>query len=158
MISLLSPAKTLDFETPSKTSVCTQPEFLNLTSDLIKGLSKLKAEEVANLMNISPKLADLNRKRFQKWKSKHDQENAKQAILAFKGDVYEGLRAGIQQVRLTYAQKHLRVLSGLYGILKPRPDPTLTFENGHNLFQSQRQRSICFLGGQLSQANQSGPK
>ena len=120
MISLLSPAKTLDFETPSKTSVCTQPEFLNLTCDLIKGLSKLKVEEVANLMSISPKLADLNRERFQKWKSKHDQENAKQAILAFRGDVYEGLRAWeFSKSDFTYAQKHLRVLSGLYGILKP---------------------------------------
>ena len=120
MVILLSPAKTLDFETPSHTTVCTQPEFLSLTKSLITGLSKLDAEEVGKLMNISPKLADLNRKRFMNWKLKHDQANAKQAILAFKGDVYEGLRAWeFSKSDFTYAQKHLRVLSGLYGILKP---------------------------------------
>ena len=120
MVILLSPAKTLDFETPSQTTVCTQPEFLSLTKSLITGLSKLDAEEVGKLMNISPKLADLNRERFLNWKLKHDQANAKQAILAFKGDVYEGLRAWeFSKSDFTYAQKHLRVLSGLYGILKP---------------------------------------
>ena len=120
MVILLSPAKTLDFETPSQTTVCTQPEFLSLTKSLITGLSKLDAEEVGKLMNISPKLADLNRERFLNWNLKHDQANAKQAILAFKGDVYEGLRAWeFSKSDFTYAQKHLRVLSGLYGILKP---------------------------------------
>ena len=71
-------------------------------------------------MSISPKLADLNKERFQKWALKHDQENAKQAVLAFKGDVYEGLRAwDFTKSDFTYAQKRLRVLSGLYGLLKP---------------------------------------
>ena len=117
---LLSPAKTLDFETPSKTSVCTQPEFLSLTDDLIKGLSSLSSKDVGKLMNISPKLAELNKERFQKWKKNHDQQNSKQAILAFKGDVYEGLRAwDFRKEQFSYAQKHLRVLSGLYGLLKP---------------------------------------
>ena len=159
MISLLSPAKTLDFETPSKTSVCTQPEFLNLTSDLIKGLSKLKAEEVANLMNISPKLADLNRERFQKWKSKHDQENAKQAILAFKGDVYTGLQAEtLSADELAFAQKHLRILSGLYGLLRPldlmqpyRLEMGLPFANagGKNLYEFWGDRITETLGQHL---------
>ena len=120
MISLLSPAKTLDFETSPATSVCTRPEFLNLSNDLIQGLSKLKTEEIASLMNISPKLADLNRERFQNWKLQHDPNNAKQAILAFKGDVYAGLQAwDFQKADFSFAQKHLRVLSGLYGVLKP---------------------------------------
>ena len=89
----LSPAKTLDFETSPNTTVCTQPEFLDLTDGLIKGLSLLSSEEVGKLMHISPKLADLNKDRFQKWRMEHDQQNSKQAILAFKGDVYEGLKA-----------------------------------------------------------------
>ena len=117
---LLSPAKTLDFETSPSTTVCTQPEFLDLTDGLIKGLSLLSSEEVGKLMHISPKLADLNKDRFQKWRMEHDQQNSKQAILAFKGDVYEGLKAWeFKKSDFTFAQKHLRVLSGLYGILKP---------------------------------------
>ena len=120
MISLLSPAKTLDFETSPTTSVCTQPEFLSLSNDLIKGLSKLKTEEIAKLMNISSKLADLNRERFHNWKLQHNPNNAKQAILAFKGDVYAGLQAwDFKKADFSFAQKHLRVLSGLYGVLKP---------------------------------------
>lgn len=117
---LLSPAKTLDFKSSSQTSICTQPEFLNFSKDLIYGLSKLSSDEIADLMSISPKLADLNRERFHKWEIKHNEANAKQAILAFKGDVYEGLRAWeFTKNDFTFAQKHLRVLSGLYGILKP---------------------------------------
>ena len=117
---LLSPAKTLDFESPSKTSVCSQPEFLSLTKDLIKGLSSLSSDEVSKLMNISPKLADLNKERFRQWNRIHDKQNSKQAILAFKGDVYEGLRAWeFSKTDFSFAQKHLRVLSGLYGLLKP---------------------------------------
>ena len=117
---LLSPAKTLDFESTEISSVCTQPEFLKFSNDLIKGLSKLSSQEVGKLMNISPKLADLNTKRFQEWKNTHNQQNSKQAILAFKGDVYEGLRAWeFDKADFSYSQKHLRVLSGLYGLLKP---------------------------------------
>jgi cytoplasmic iron level regulating protein YaaA (DUF328/UPF0246 family) len=120
MIILLSPAKTLDFESTSGTNVCTEPEFLELSKNLIQGLAKLNSDEVGKLMNISPKLADLNRERFQKWIATHSQENAKQAILAFKGDVYEGLRAWeFTKHDFKYAQKKLRVLSGLYGLLKP---------------------------------------
>ena len=120
MITLLSPAKTLDFESPAATSVCTKPEFLNLTKDLIDGLSKLSAEEIGKLMNISPKLADLNKSRYKDWSQNHNTQNSKQAVLAFKGDVYEGLRAWeFKKSDFTYAQKHLRVLSGLYGLLKP---------------------------------------
>ena len=117
---LLSPAKTLDFESPSETNVCTEPEFLELSKNLIQRLAKLNSDEVGKLMDISPKLADLNRERFQKWMASHNQENAKQAILAFKGDVYEGLQAWeFNKSDFTYAQKKLRVLSGLYGLLKP---------------------------------------
>lgn len=120
MIILLSPAKTLDFETPSSQSVCTKPDFLDLSADLIQGLSGMPSDEISELMGISPKLAELNRSRYQNWAFIHSPENAKQAALAFKGDVYEGLRAWeFNKNDFTFAQKHLRILSGLYGILKP---------------------------------------
>ena len=86
MIILLSPAKTLDFETPSPLELCTEPDFLPLSKDLISGLAKLSSEEIGALMGISPKLAELNRERYQSWRFKHDSKSSKQAILAFKGD------------------------------------------------------------------------
>ena len=118
MIILLSPAKTLDFEDYGKDIPCTL-----LSLSICQGFDKRSFQvnffEVGSLMNISPKLADLNRN-AQQWKSKHDKVNSKQAILAFKGDVYEGLRAWeFNKSDFSYAQKYLRVLSGLYGILKP---------------------------------------
>ena len=120
MIILLSPAKTLDFETLADSSVCTQADFLSLSQDLINGLAKLSAIEVGKLMGISPKLANLNQTRYQEWSKKHTEKNGKQAVLAFKGDVYEGLQAwNFKKVDFSFAQKHLRILSGLYGILRP---------------------------------------
>jgi len=119
MIVLLSPAKTLDFE-DSHTKICTQPEFLDFSQNLIQALSKLSSEEIGSLMKLSPKLSSLNHQRFMKWTAQHRPENSKQALLAFKGDVYEGLRAWeFTQDDFKYAQRHLRILSGLYGILKP---------------------------------------
>ena len=120
MIILLSPAKTLDFENPSETEVCTEPDFLKFSKYLIGALSKLSSEEIGKLMSISPKLAELNRQRFQDWKIRHDEKSSKQAVLAFKGDVYEGMKAwdfGAEDFE--FAQKHLRILSGLYGLLRP---------------------------------------
>lgn len=120
MIIILSPAKTLDFDTPSPISLCTQPEFLDLSHDLISGLSNLSVEQVGSLMNLSPKLAELNFNRFKIWSKKHQKGNAKQALLAFKGDVYEGLKAWeFDEADFEYAQSRLRILSGLYGLLKP---------------------------------------
>ena len=120
MIILLSPAKTLDFESPSITEVCTQPDFLKFSKYLMNGLSKLSPEKIGELMSISPKLAELNQQRFQDWTAKHDKKSSKQAILAFKGDVYEGLKAwDFDAEDFEFAQKHLRILSGLYGLLRP---------------------------------------
>jgi cytoplasmic iron level regulating protein YaaA (DUF328/UPF0246 family) len=120
MIILLSPAKTLDFETPAESSVCTQADFLSLSQDLINGLAKLSAIEVGKLMGISSKLANLNQSRYQEWSKRHTEKNGKQAVLAFKGDVYEGLQAwNLKKGDFSFAQKHLRILSGLYGILRP---------------------------------------
>ena len=120
MLILISPAKTLDYETPPATEVCTQPDFLDESSALIRGLSKLSEEEVGELMGISPKLAKLNKERFGSWKAPFTRENAKQAALAFKGDVYAGMKAWeFDAEDFAYAQKTLRILSGLYGLLRP---------------------------------------
>ena len=120
MIILLSPAKTLDFENPAIEKTCTEPEFLSLSKNLIAGLSKMSNEEISKLMGISDKLAALNSERYKSWNVKHESKNSKQAILAFKGDVYEGIRAWeFKKEDFAYAQKNLRVLSGLYGLLKP---------------------------------------
>ena len=140
MLVLLSPAKTLDFESPTPTQICTKPDFLDLSEDLIKGLSELSVEQLSSLMGISLKLAQLNYERFQTWTKKHDRSASRQAISAFKGDVYEGLKAwNFNQDDFEYAQSNLRILSGLYGILKtPGPHTTLPLGDGHSLCESGR--------------------
>ena len=120
MIILLSPAKTLDFKTPAVEKTCTEPEFLSLSKSLITGLSKMSNEAISKLMGISEKLAALNSERYKSWNVKHESKNSKQAILAFKGDVYEGMKAwDYTKDDFTFAQKNLRLLSGLYGLLRP---------------------------------------
>src|SRR5690349_14910212 len=120
MIIVISPAKTLDFETPPITSEHTQPGFLDESAELIDELRKLEPDQVGRLMSISPKLALLNSNRYFAWKRPFTLKNAKQAILAFKGDVYTGLDADtMSAAELAFAQDHLRILSGLYGILRP---------------------------------------
>jgi cytoplasmic iron level regulating protein YaaA (DUF328/UPF0246 family) len=120
MLILISPAKTLDYDTPPQTEICTQPDFLEEASVLMQGLSKLSEEEVGELMGISPKLAKLNKQRFGNWSMPFDNENAKQAALAFKGEVYAGMKAWeFDADDFAYAQKTLRILSGLYGLLRP---------------------------------------
>ena len=120
MIILLSPAKTLDFDSPVVEKTCTEPEFLSLSKNLISGLSKLNNQEIRDLMGISEKLAALNSQRYKSWDVNHNSDNSKQAILAFKGDVYEGLKAWeFKKKDFSFAQKHLRLLSGLYGLLRP---------------------------------------
>lgn len=120
MLIVISPAKTLDFDTPPTTATYTQPDFLTQSSELITTLKTLDVVDVAQLMSISDKLAGLNVARYQSWQPPFDLDNAKQAVLAFKGDVYTGLDAeSLQQDGLDYAQSHLRILSGLYGVLKP---------------------------------------
>lgn len=120
MLTVISPAKTLDFETPATTEQYSQPAFLKQSQQLIDGLKKLSVQEVASLMSISDKLAGLNVARYQEWQQPFTTSNAKQAVLAFKGDVYTGLDADtLDQKGLDFAQAHLRILSGLYGVLKP---------------------------------------
>jgi hypothetical protein len=120
MLLVISPAKTLDFDTDPVTKTYTQPRFLEQSQQLIDDLQKLSVQDVASLMKLSDKLAGLNVARFQTWQPPFDLNNAKQAVLAFKGDVYTGLDAdSLTEDDLAFAQQHLRILSGLYGVLKP---------------------------------------
>ena len=120
MLMLISPAKTLDFETPAKTKVSTEPDFLAHSQQLIDELKQLSPAEVSGLMGISDKLGQLNAERFLDWHTPFNASNAKQAVLAFKGDVYTGLDAeSFTSKEFSFAQKHLRILSGLYGLLRP---------------------------------------
>ncbi|MCC5796687.1 MAG: peroxide stress protein YaaA [Methylophaga sp.] len=120
MLALISPAKTLDFETAPVTKLHSQPRFLEQSQQLIDQLKQLSAEDIASLMSLSDKLAGLNMARFSSWSQPFDLDNAKQAVLAFKGDVYTGLDAeSLDQAGFEYAQQHLRILSGLYGVLRP---------------------------------------
>ncbi len=120
MLMVISPAKTLDYESPLATETHTQPEFLDHACELIDQLKELEPHQVSNLMSISEKLGQLNAERFQTWHTPFSLDNARQAALAFKGDVYTGLAAEtFSEDDFAFAQKHLRMLSGLYGLLRP---------------------------------------
>ena len=120
MLTVISPAKTLDYETPSHTDQHTQPRFLEYSNELISVLEQFSVQGIADLMKLSDKLASLNVARYNSWPTRLTTDNAKQAILAFKGDVYTGLDAtSLSSDQLNYAQQHLRILSGLYGVLRP---------------------------------------
>lgn len=120
MLILISPAKTLDYQSPLATTRYTQPVLLEQSQQLIGVARKLSAPQIKALMGISDKLADLNATRFHDWHPDFAPDNARQAILAFKGDVYTGLQAEtFSEADFDHAQKHLRMLSGLYGVLRP---------------------------------------
>lgn len=120
MLMVISPAKTLDFETPPTTARYTQPQYLDHSQELITQLRELTPAQISELMHLSDKLSGLNAARFGSWNPAFTPDNAKQALLAFKGDVYTGLDAEtLDEAELSYAQDHLRMLSGLYGLLRP---------------------------------------
>ena len=154
MLIVISPAKTLDFDTASVTKTFTQPDFLDDSQILIEQLRDMSPPQVSRLMGISDKLGDLNFGRYLDWRQPFSADNAKQAILAFKGDVYTGLQAEtFSGADFTFAQKHLRILSGLYGLLRPldlmqayrlEMGTKLGNERGDNLYQ--------FWGAQLTDA------
>ncbi|UPQ88494.1 peroxide stress protein YaaA [Vibrio sinaloensis] len=145
MLVVVSPAKTLDYESPLATEKHTQPELIEYSKQLIDVCRKLTPADVASLMKVSDKIADLNVGRFQEWSEEFTTENARQAILAFKGDVYTGLDAqSLSDADFDYAQDHLRMLSGLYGLLKPldlmqpyrlEMGTKLANDKGSNLYQ-----------------------
>lgn len=120
MLALLSPAKRLDFDTPPAVSAHTRPELLDQTARLIKTARNLSQKKLRELMGISPALAKLNAVRYQGLSTDLDLDNAKQAVLAFKGDTYIGLDAdSLGDDDLAWAQDHIGILSGLYGYLRP---------------------------------------
>ncbi len=120
MLFLLSPAKKLDYDSPVHVETHTQPLFVDQAAALIKVLKTKSADEIAELMSLSPALAELNAGRYGAWKRSFTQANSRQAVLAFNGDVYEGLQADTLSARqLDWAQDHVVILSGLYGALRP---------------------------------------
>lgn len=120
MLAVLSPAKRLDFKTAPTTAKHSLPVFLGESKQLIGVLREKSPAEIAGLMNLSTELADLNYARYGEWRTPFTPDNAKAAALAFNGDVYLGLDAPTMNDRdWAWAQKHLRILSGLYGLLKP---------------------------------------
>jgi cytoplasmic iron level regulating protein YaaA (DUF328/UPF0246 family) len=145
MLTVISPAKTLDFETQAPTDAFTQPAHLQQSRQLIKRLRDLSADDLSNLMNVSDNIANLNVDRFKHWKTPFTAENARQALFAFKGDVYVGLDAySMDSANIDFAQKHLRMLSGLYGLLRPldlmqayrlEMGTRLDTDHGSNLYQ-----------------------
>jgi hypothetical protein len=120
MLIVVSPAKSLDYETPIRTRKHSEPQFLKEADTLARQLKKMSPDDLCELMNISSKLGELNYGRYANWKTPFDPEQARQALFAFKGDVYLGLKAEqFDAADVNFAQKHLRILSGLYGILRP---------------------------------------
>lgn len=145
MLTVISPAKTLDFETPPGTRKSTQPAFLERSAELVEDARGLSPDEIRALMGVSDNIAALNHKRFMDWQQPFSLKNAKQSLLAFRGGVYVGLEAeSLNAEQLNFAQQHLRILSGLYGLLRPldlmqayRLEMGLKFANrgGDNLYQ-----------------------
>ena len=120
MLIVVSPAKTLDYETPLPISKTSQPVFMNRSAELIEMLRDYTPKKLGKLMKISDKLAELNVNRYEAWEPKATRKNARQAMFAFKGDVYQGLDAyNMNEADCLFAQEHFRMLSGLYGILRP---------------------------------------
>ncbi|MBN0988574.1 peroxide stress protein YaaA [Amphritea pacifica] len=120
MLLVISPAKNLDYDTPATTGRYTQPQHLDHAEQLIQTLRDYSVQDIAELMKLSDKLSALNVARYESWSQPFTPENAKQAVLAFNGDVYSGLNAeDFSEAELEFTQQHLRILSGLYGVLKP---------------------------------------
>ncbi|MHA3103077.1 peroxide stress protein YaaA [Acinetobacter sp. ANC 3791] len=163
MLALISPAKTLDYETALPSSNFTQPRLLDQSEQLIEVCRELSASQLASLMSVSEKIAQLNVARFQDWQTEFDLANARQAIFAFKGDVYTGLDAyALNDPQLDFAQQHLRMLSGLYGLLRPldlmmpyRLEMGTKLHNprGSNLYEFWGKRITNLIQQDLQQAN-----
>ncbi len=154
MLMVISPAKTLDFDTPPTFETSTQCDFLDQSAELIKILKTKSLADVARLMDLSDKLAALNVARYEAWKRPFTAKNAKQAVLAFNGDVYDGLDAtSLTKAQLDRTQKHLRILSGLYGVLRPLDlMQPYRLEMGTTLANSQGKDLYHFWGSRLGQA------
>lgn len=152
MLLIISPAKTLDFDTPAVSEVASQPRMLNEAQALVSILRTYSESDLANLMKLSPKLALLNAQRYAAWSPPFSSNNAKQAVLAMKGDVYSGLDAeSFTPDDFAYAQQHLRILSGLYGVLRPMDlMQAYRLEMGTRLPNDQGSNLYAFWGEQIT--------
>jgi len=145
MLLVVSPAKNLDYDSPLATEKFSQPDLLSHSQELINHCVKLSPADISSLMGVSDKIAGLNAARFGEWSQPFSSDNARPAVLAFNGDVYTGLDAStLSDDDFDYAQQHMRILSGLYGLLKPldlmqayRLEMGTKLENsrGKNLYQ-----------------------
>ncbi len=152
MLMVISPAKTLDYQTPPNITQYSQPEHLAHAQQLIDRLQTLDPPQVAELMGLSDKLAALNVARYTSWRPNFTPDNAKQALLAFKGDVYTALQAEtFTPAQWTFAQQHLRILSGLYGVLRPLDlMQPYRLEMGTRLANQHGKDLYAFWGQQIS--------
>ena len=164
MLFLLSPAKSLDYETPLPADLPhTQPQFVPQSQALIEVLRQQSPQQIASLMSISDKLAALNVARYEAWSPKFTAKNSRQAIMAFNGDVYDGLQAqSLSAKQLDWAQSHVCILSGLYGVLRPldRMQPyrlemgtRLATDKGSNLYQYWGTQIAEYLNQQQADEN-----
>ena len=153
MLFLLSPAKALDYETPPVTQTFTQPLFVPQAAELIEVLRDKSPQDIAELMDLSDQLAGLNVARYQAWRPEFDTSNAKQAVLAFNGDVYEGLEAKtLDEASLGWLQQHVCILSGLYGVLRPLDlMQPYRLEMGTRLVTAKGKNLYQFWGAQIAQ-------
>lgn len=121
MLIVVSPAKALDFESPLPTKKSTEPEMLDRSQELVEVMATKSPDDLSRMMSISPALAEINFERFQDWGLPFTRDNARPAVLAFNGDTYVGLdaRASFSERDYSHAQKVLRILSGLHGVLRP---------------------------------------
>jgi cytoplasmic iron level regulating protein YaaA (DUF328/UPF0246 family) len=155
MLILLSPAKKLDYDTAAVTARYSEPEMLRDAQYLINKLKKFSTRKIGKMMQISPALADLNCQRYRNFHAPFTPENAKQAALVFKGDIYLGLDAeSFDDTDFTFAQKHLRILSGLYGLLKPLDlIQPYRLEMGSNFAVTAKLKNLyLFWGDKITQA------
>lgn len=154
MLIVISPAKKLDFDESVNTKKYTVPDFLDDSSELVERMRDFSALDIAELMHVSTNIAELNFDRFHDWNQTFNPKTAKPSVFAFQGDVYTGLDAdSLKQADLNYAQNHLRILSGLYGVLRPldlmkayrlEMGTKLTNPRGKNLYE--------FWGTQITDA------
>ena len=163
MLIVISPAKTLDYTTPPQTRTFTVPDYLEDAQLLIERARRYSALDIAELMQVSMKIAELNFERFAEWHMPFTPDNAKQAVLAFKGDVYTGLDAQtFSAADFKFAQNHLRILSGLYGLLRPldlmqpyrmEMGRRIDTERGRNLYEFWGSKITEGLNRQLHRLN-----
>ena len=153
MLMVISPAKTLDYDTPPVIEQSTQPRFVEHSVELIDVLREKSPQDIAKLMSLSDKLASLNVARYGSWERESTPNNAKQALLAFKGDVYTGLNAeDFSADDFAFAQQHLRMLSGLYGLLRPLDlMQPYRLEMGTKLSNARGKDLYAFWGERISQ-------